>query len=217
MPEVTCSIVGCNRRPSSRGWCNAHYLRWKRYGDPLRYPAGNQVGQRATQFWEAVRQANAISATSPLDTLDDTAFGHWLAGFLDGEGCFSIVRRGGTQCHSTRMHVILRADDISLLDAIHRRTSIGTLCYSAHKSRLGRPGVTWTVVSKPDCIRLAELLDAHPLMSKKARDYAIWRRAVEVWSSVPLGRRGQDWLAMATLKKELEAVRTFVSPAEPQS
>jgi len=30
-----CSIVGCCKPSYVRGWCNAHYLRWKRHGDPL--------------------------------------------------------------------------------------------------------------------------------------------------------------------------------------
>lgn len=30
-----CSIDGCGKPRYVRGWCNAHYLRWRRYGDPL--------------------------------------------------------------------------------------------------------------------------------------------------------------------------------------
>lgn len=30
-----CSIDGCGKPRYVRGWCNAHYLRWKRHGDPL--------------------------------------------------------------------------------------------------------------------------------------------------------------------------------------
>ena len=32
-----CAIDGCDRRAAnSRGWCQRHYLRWWRYGDPLK-------------------------------------------------------------------------------------------------------------------------------------------------------------------------------------
>lgn len=30
-----CSIHGCCNPARHRGWCNAHYLRWRRHGDPL--------------------------------------------------------------------------------------------------------------------------------------------------------------------------------------
>lgn len=33
---ASCSIDGCGKRAiNSRGWCNAHYHRWQRHGDPL--------------------------------------------------------------------------------------------------------------------------------------------------------------------------------------
>jgi HNH endonuclease len=35
MPQRTCSIEGCDRPVLGRGWCAAHYQRWKRHGDPL--------------------------------------------------------------------------------------------------------------------------------------------------------------------------------------
>lgn len=32
MANRTCSVDGCNQRHEARGWCSAHYQRWKRYG-----------------------------------------------------------------------------------------------------------------------------------------------------------------------------------------
>lgn len=48
LPDLTCSIPSCDNPPSKKGWCNAHYLRWRRHGDPL---AG---GQRYTTPAEAL-------------------------------------------------------------------------------------------------------------------------------------------------------------------
>jgi hypothetical protein len=31
-----CAIKGCDRRRSRRGWCEAHYQRWRTHGDPLK-------------------------------------------------------------------------------------------------------------------------------------------------------------------------------------
>ena len=35
MTDSNCSLDGCDRPAAKRGWCNAHYLRWRRHGDPL--------------------------------------------------------------------------------------------------------------------------------------------------------------------------------------
>lgn len=35
MPQGNCSIEGCTRTAIRRGWCGAHYARWRRHGDPL--------------------------------------------------------------------------------------------------------------------------------------------------------------------------------------
>lgn len=31
----TCSVEGCGRPHTARGWCKSHYYRWQRNGDPL--------------------------------------------------------------------------------------------------------------------------------------------------------------------------------------
>lgn len=35
MAQSTCSIEGCGKPAKNRGWCSAHYTRWRRHGDPL--------------------------------------------------------------------------------------------------------------------------------------------------------------------------------------
>jgi len=50
---TTCSIEGCGKRVRARGWCNAHWIRWKKYGEPL---AGNPTlrGEPLRFFQETV-------------------------------------------------------------------------------------------------------------------------------------------------------------------
>lgn len=31
----TCAIEGCGKPRATREWCNGHYIRWRRHGDPL--------------------------------------------------------------------------------------------------------------------------------------------------------------------------------------
>lgn len=35
MTKRTCSVEGCGRPFRSKGWCNMHYQRWIKYGDPV--------------------------------------------------------------------------------------------------------------------------------------------------------------------------------------
>lgn len=35
MSDATCSVNDCGRTAIKRGWCNGHYKRWWRHGDPL--------------------------------------------------------------------------------------------------------------------------------------------------------------------------------------
>src|SRR5699024_3361473 len=36
MRSSICKIEGCANKPIARGWCNTHYRRFRRYGDPLK-------------------------------------------------------------------------------------------------------------------------------------------------------------------------------------
>ncbi len=35
MADGTCSVDGCGGKHRAHGWCNKHYNRWRRHGDPL--------------------------------------------------------------------------------------------------------------------------------------------------------------------------------------
>lgn len=34
-PVKACGVEGCPNPSRARGWCHAHYERWRKYGDPL--------------------------------------------------------------------------------------------------------------------------------------------------------------------------------------
>lgn len=80
MADRTCSIDDCESPASVRGWCEMHYRRWQRHGDPL------YVVTTTDRFWSRVERAD----------------GCWTwTGQLNegGYGRFSIRSRGSFQAH----------------------------------------------------------------------------------------------------------------------
>jgi hypothetical protein len=67
MGDATCSISGCDKKRYGHGWCNMHWSRWRRHGDPE--TPSNQGLEPMTRFlskvnvdgpcWEWVGQLNA--------------------------------------------------------------------------------------------------------------------------------------------------------------
>lgn len=153
------------------------------------------------------------------------AFGHWLAGFIDGEGCFGIDPcNNGRGHYSCRFTLKLRADDADILREIHRRLGIGRLSRpridnGATSTIKACPVMRWTVNNKADCVALVALLDRCPLRAKKAGDYALWREAVIAWQSVEratgrspaskLAANRRTWAAMARLREQLLLGRVY--------
>lgn len=54
--SAACSIPRCGKPVLNvRGWCNAHYLRWRRHGDPL--GGGRKQGYAQNELQQAINQA----------------------------------------------------------------------------------------------------------------------------------------------------------------
>lgn len=137
-------------------------------------------------------------------------FGAFLAGFLEGEACFSIQRQHRNENHRCSVTVAVRDDDSALLNEIATATRIGTIRARGNQGT-SRPQVSWTVQAKSDCLRLSEVLDEFPLRGKKSYDYAIWRAALMFWigEDPTVYRKGRDWAALRYLKTRLEETRRF--------
>lgn len=48
---MACAIAGCERPRRKREWCESHYSRWRRHGDPL---DGGEVLPQNDGFWDRV-------------------------------------------------------------------------------------------------------------------------------------------------------------------
>lgn len=155
----------------------------------------------------------------------DPAFGNWLAGFVDGEGCF-FIRRNVVKyrdrsyiTYGCSLSMALRDDDLATLEAIRTAIGFGSISRTHQGPRQGtrgNPSACLYISAKAEMALLVELFDRYPLRSKKARDYAIWKRAVIEWHRERGAKtRGRDWSVMAALHEELKASRRYV-PLDPE-
>lgn len=139
----------------------------------------------------------------------------WLAGFADGEATFLITRSGSQtagrrRAFSPRFAITLRADDVGVLRELS--DVFGGSIHVGRKRPDAHPCATWTVASKCDLARIIEYFDAHPLGSKKGRDFAIWREAallyIECENSADIVEQ------MEPLRDTLNGGRLFVAGAD---
>jgi LAGLIDADG endonuclease/Homing endonuclease associated repeat len=190
------------------------YEEWSRVGTRSRECPSSTTVKRVFGSWHgALADAGVLPVREQRWRTLDPAFGHWLAGLADGEGTFGIHRAGLGTYFSPRFAIKLRNDDTAILQEIQLRLGLGSI-YREVGSRLCR----WQVHSRGDVEELVKILDRYPLRAKKARDYLIWRRAVEVWTTMPRGnreRRQRGWCAIAELKQDLESVRKYRPTALP--
>ncbi len=123
----------------------------------------------------------------------------WLAGFADGEACFTISR-----AHlgwAPRFSIKLRSDDLTVLEELCAAFG-GAIAIHAYGTQ--NPMANWHIAAKRDLAGVVTYFDAHPLRAKKARDYAIWRRAVLAYCSY-----GQRAPGLEALRDALIAGRRF--------
>lgn len=147
------------------------------------------------------------------DVNEDAAFGYWLAGFIDGEGCFRVQRHeGGT--HQCTFSLKVRRDERGTLELCRRFVGAGTIKEGPGTGN-AHPQATWAIQDQEGCQRLVDLLDKYPLRAKKRLDFDAWAEAVSEWTSRP---RGNRWMGPAdqsraiALKQRVEGARRYVDP-----
>jgi hypothetical protein len=58
-----CSIDGCGKPVDSFGWCEMHYSRWRRHGDPL--VTSRIIGDDLRRFWSKVNKDGPVPECRP--------------------------------------------------------------------------------------------------------------------------------------------------------
>jgi site-specific DNA-methyltransferase (adenine-specific) len=135
-------------------------------------------------------------------------FLNWFAGFVDGEGCFSVHKKNvsGYETYDCQFSIGLRRDDAPILREIKRVLGIGTVAVSKKKpAGGGNPKARFCVSSKADCLRLVEVFRAAPLRAKKARDFEFWVEALDAW----IRHQPKDWREMADARTRLMESRQY--------
>ncbi len=134
------------------------------------------------------------------------ADGAFFAGFVAGDGSFSIRPNNAGASWACGLQVALRADDTPLLAALRDWSGAGRL--SPAPARGGsNPQTAWMVGRQSGCTKVTAILEDSPLLGKKAREFQIWRQAVEVWI-----RHGGAASALERLAADLRALRHAFSP-----
>lgn len=171
-----CTIDGCNRPHCARGWCNAHWQRWRRTGDPLgtrqRAPRRDtaqhgsrrryQTGCRCDLCWRAQKRYRiARDRVGSLRVDAAPIVAHVDALIASGWTRVDITREAGLG-NSTLWHMTR-----STTGRINRRTADAILTLE--------PYAPITLPAGP----LLALLDARRVQLRKAdrTDYAAVRRA----------------------------------------
>lgn len=112
------------------------------------------------------------------------AFGNWLAGFTDGDGCFGIEKRKrDNPCakYKCRFQIALRDDDKAILEEIRDTLGIGSISdkpVSPSCLPNTQPQSRFRVEAINDCAELVKLFTKYPLRAKKQRDFDIWKTMV---------------------------------------
>jgi hypothetical protein len=110
----------------------------------------------------------------------DTNFGNYMAGLIDGEGCFGINEQRQHKhlkpMYYPRFNIHLRADDLPILLQVKDFLGVGKIYF--HNNIERNPMVSYQIDNVKDLMKLVEVLDVCPLRAKKAREYQIWRACV---------------------------------------
>jgi hypothetical protein len=131
------------------------------------------------------------------ENIDRQYFASWLSGFVDGEGCFTIVgpparkigRKFVRKFDSLSFTIKVRDDDIEILKLIQSFLDCGRIfCRPAHKTT--NPCASFQVVKRIDLTRkIIPHFEKYPLLAKKRKEFLIWKDAVLLSNSVSSRKR----------------------------
>jgi len=101
MTRPACSVVNCDKLSRARGWCDAHYQRWQRLGDPEAggppQPKGRPIHERfldkvefteSCWLWQGARQSGGYGSfavtSKTIVKAHRFAYEFWVGPIPDG-------------------------------------------------------------------------------------------------------------------------------------
>jgi hypothetical protein len=120
--------------------------------------------------------------------MEDEAFKHWLAGLIDGEGHFGINISKMKSAYlgyvvAVVCQIGLTIADIDVLKEIQQKLELGSITtQDRYRTRNPnhQPFAKWRVTNLKECLALRDILNKHPLRSKKRKDFLLWCEALEI-------------------------------------
>ena len=174
------------------------------------------------------------------DDQEAKAFGYWLSGFTDGEGCFYLDYRlvnGGYACPGMLFTISQRADDAAILEEIRRFLRCGRVqskvVVNQHflngkdmRQYASKPVFRYEVNDRDSLANLIiPFFDRYPLRSRKRTDFQVWKQGVQLAYEVGLrpkhvrGKAGaaHKWTELEILKfkticADLRKCRKYLGP-----
>lgn len=141
-------------------------------------------------------------------------FGHYMAGLVDGEGCFHVHKKTVNNCetYDCQFSITLRADDRDILVEMQKQLGgIGTLATRDRSEANAQ--VRYCISSKAHCQILRAALTVFPLRAKKARDFEIWAHALDAWVN---HEPKSSWEDVSFYRDQLMLVKRFGSFYKPE-
>lgn len=145
--KTTCSIPECGNDPHARGWCNKHYRRWKKSGDPLGTKRYNDHEESISVHSEQI--GNCLVWTGPRSELG--------YGRIRVNGRLTFVHRylwekhnGPIECDLWIDHICRNKSCIELehLRLVTHKQNMENLHTDSQRARSGIRGVGWDARSK---------------------------------------------------------------------
>lgn len=174
-------------------------------------------------------EGKGVQRCLPFPMDEREAFGHYISGFVDGEGTFGLRLQ---QSPKARFVIALRADDHGIIKDIHAYFGCGVIRSRFRCNKSSKPQMEYVVNRAEDLmLTIVSHFERYCLRAKKARDFAIWKQGVSlIWEVYNRKRRvlpgpggagvrgtcpkwaPEDWAKFRELSVALKSQREYRQP-----